>query len=122
MHRLFIAALFIACTILNGPVAAEEDTQSPLRPSAGQQAYPKIVLYSVSWCPHCKEAKAYFNSHDIPYINKDVEADEQYMKELTEKYKSQGVPLIVIGNDSVILKGFNREKFERAIADAREKK
>ena len=100
-----------------GEAAAKEGEQTPVSPSARQQKYPKIVLYSVSWCPHCREAKEYFNSHNIPYINKDVEADETYQKELSEKYKSQAVPVIVIGDDKQVLRGFSREKFEKAIKD-----
>ncbi len=92
--------------------------QSTVKPeSAPTKKYPHIVLYSVSWCPHCMEAKEYLASHNIPYINRDVEMDDEAMKELTEKYKSTGVPLIVIGNDEKVVKGFNREKFEKILKE-----
>ncbi|ABB32638.1 glutaredoxin-like protein, YruB-family [Geobacter metallireducens RCH3] len=87
-----------------------------------QQAYPKVVLYSVAWCPHCKEAKEYFTRNNIPFINKDVELDEKAMDELTKTYKSQGVPVIVIGDDKKVLKGFNPELFEKAVKDIQSKK
>ncbi|MBT1075923.1 glutaredoxin domain-containing protein [Geobacter grbiciae] len=87
-----------------------------------QQAYPKVVLYSVAWCPHCKEAKEYFTRNNIPFINKDVELDEKAMDELTKKYKSQGVPVIVIGDDKKVLKGFNPELFEKAVKEIQSKK
>ncbi len=80
--------------------------------------YPRIVLYSVAWCPHCKEAKEYLALHKSPFINKDVETDEQYMKELTDTYKSTGVPLIVIGVDRKIPKGFKKEEVEKALKEA----
>ena len=93
-------------------------SQTPVKSeSAPVKKYPRIVLYSVSWCPHCKEAKEYLTSHDIPFINRDVEEDDEAMKDLTEKYKSTGVPLIVIGNDEKIIKGFNQEKFEKALKE-----
>jgi glutaredoxin-like YruB-family protein len=97
--------------------------QSPITPaSPAPRTYPKIVLYSVSWCPHCKAAKAYLTSHDIPFINRDVELDGDAMKELTGKYKSTGVPVIVIGNDEKVLKGFSPEGLEKAIREVQEQK
>ena len=81
------------------------------------QKYPRIVLYSVSWCPHCKEAKEYLTSHNIPFINKDVELDDSYRNELIDKYKTGGVPLIIFGNDEKLMKGFNAERFEKILKD-----
>ena len=99
--------------------AEAELPHSHILPKAQQQKkYPRIVLFSVAWCPHCKEAKEYLTTHNIPFINKDVELDEQYMKELTETYKSTGVPVIVIGADRKVLKGFKKEEFEKALKEA----
>jgi glutaredoxin-like YruB-family protein len=111
---LFIALFTLTCqadeTIV-GP-------QSIVKPQADQTIkYPRIVLYSVSWCPHCKEAKEYLTSHNIPFINKDVELDETAMQEVTGKYKSTGVPVMVIGNDEKIIKGFDKEKFEKVLKE-----
>jgi glutaredoxin-like YruB-family protein len=93
-------------------------TQKPIH----EKKYPLIVLYSVAWCPHCREAKEYMTEHNIPFINRDVELDAKAMEALTVKYKSQAVPVIVIGNDDKILHGFNREKFEKVLHDMELKK
>jgi glutaredoxin-like YruB-family protein len=85
--------------------------------TSAAQKYPRIVLYSVSWCPHCREAKEYLTSHNIPFINRDVELDDSARDELIDKYKSGGVPLIVFGNDEKVMKGFNREGFEKILKD-----
>ncbi|MDD2318482.1 MAG: glutaredoxin domain-containing protein, partial [Geobacteraceae bacterium] len=77
--------------------------------------YPRIVIYTVSWCPHCKEAKEYLSGRKIPFINLDVEEDESAREVLLNKYQATSVPLIVIGNDKVILKGFKRESLEKAL-------
>ncbi|HJV34431.1 glutaredoxin domain-containing protein [Geomonas sp.] len=77
--------------------------------------YPKIVLYSVSWCPHCKAAKEYFTKNNIPFINRDVEIDSEAYRLLTSKYKSQGVPVIVIGDDQEIIRGFDEKSFEKTL-------
>jgi len=97
-------------------VQVEAEAGAPLRQE------PKIVLYSVSWCPHCREAKEYMTKNGIPFINRDVEQDKAAMTELTEKYKSGGVPVIVIGNDEKILKGFSKDSLEQALQQLREKK
>jgi glutaredoxin len=111
---LFVALLAISCRAdipLDGP-------QSTINSGTVQaRKYPRIVLYSVSWCPHCKEAKDYLTSHNIPFINKDVELDDDFKKELIEKYKTGGVPLIVFGKDEKLMKGFNRERFEKILRD-----
>ncbi len=113
--------IFLSLTLLAmGSQAAEvkDAPQSPVNPAAvSPRKYPRIVLYSVSWCPHCKEAKEYFTHNNIPFINKDVELDSAAMDELTKKYKSQGVPVIVIGDDKVILRGFSKERFEKALKE-----
>jgi len=107
-------------------MAAEQSHQSTLNPAKAQEAknYPQIVLYSVTWCPHCKDTKEYFTRNNIPFINRDVEADDKAMEELTGKYKSQGVPVIVIGTggNEVVVKGFTPELFEESLKKAQAKK
>jgi glutaredoxin-like YruB-family protein len=111
---LFTALFALSCraeTPFDGP-------QTPIKSGTVQaQKYPRIVLYSVSWCPHCKEAKDYLTGHNIPFINKDVELDEDFKKELIEKYKTGGVPLIIFGKDEKVMKGFNPERFEKILKD-----
>ena len=111
---LFIA-LFALTSQADEKVAGP---QSPINPQTVQaKKYPRIVLYSVSWCPHCMEAKEYLTSHKIPFINKDVELDDNAMKELSETYKSTGVPVIVLGNGEKVIKGFNKEYFEKVLKE-----
>lgn len=116
----FFAVLSMAT--ISPAASMDNGQQSPLKqPAATQKKYPKIVLYSVSWCPHCKAAKEYLTQNNIPFINRDVELDDSAMDDLTKKYKSQGVPVIVIGNDEVVLKGFDQQKLEKAVGDVQKK-
>jgi len=124
MTRSICAAL--ALTLITSLSAgAEEMHQSVLTPAraAAAKQYPQIVLYSVAWCPHCREAKEYLTKNDIPFINHDVEVDDKAMEDLTIKYKSAGVPVIVfgIGKDEVIMKGFTPELFQEMLEKARSK-
>lgn len=89
--------------------------QTPLKSPRPPLPYPQITIYTVSWCPHCKALKEYLTKREIPFINRDVELDAAAMKDLTTRYNSNGVPVIVIGNDEEILKGFTEEALSKAI-------
>ena len=121
MKRPVSILLFLFIALFTFTCQADENVvgpQSPVNPqSVLIKKYPRIVLYSVSWCPHCKDAKEYLTSHNIPFINRDVEMDDAAMSDLMEKYKSRGVPVIILGNDEKIIKGFDRDKFEKALKE-----
>lgn len=121
--RIF-SSVMLALLVMLGTtfVQAQDLPQSQVSPkSVHKLTYPKIVLYSTSWCPHCRAAKEYFTKNDIPFINRDVELDSAAMAELTGKYKSQGVPVIVLGDDALVLKGFSEERFGKAVETLRKK-
>ncbi len=125
MAPILRIALLLALTLGSVTAFAANDVgpQTPVKPApAAPRQYPLIVLYSVSWCPHCKAAKEYFTKNNIPFINRDVELDPAAMEALTGKYDSQGVPVIVIGNDEKVLKGFDQERFEQAVREVQKKK
>ncbi len=120
MPKKASAILFVIFTIsltacATPVVVNSPQNQSPV--SAAPQSKPGVVLYSASWCPHCKEAKEYFKAHNIAYTNRDVEEDADAMETLVEKYDSRSVPVIVLGNDEKILKGFKKDEFEKAYAE-----
>ncbi len=121
MIRAVSILLFLLLALLSLATMADETVVGPQSTvkseSAPASKYPRIVLYSVSWCPHCREAKEYLISHNIPFINRDVELDDRAMSDLTEKYKSRAVPVIVIGNDEKIIRGFNRDMFEKILKE-----
>jgi glutaredoxin-like YruB-family protein len=126
MTSNILVALVFVCIFSVSCLAAEQSHQSTLNPAKAQAAknYPQIVLYSVAWCPHCKDAKEYFTRNNIPFINRDVEVDEKAMEDLSVKYNSQGVPVIVIGTgrNEVVLKGFTPELFQDSLKKAQAKK
>ena len=121
MNRPVSILLFLIIALFTLTCQADETVvgpQSPVNPQPVQtKKYPQIILYSVSWCPHCKEAKEYLTSHNIPFLSKDVELDDNAMQELTSKYKSTGVPVIVIGKDEKVIKGFDKDKFEKVLKE-----
>jgi len=121
-----LAMMAVLCLNAVSGVAADQSNQSTLSPARAEAAkkYPMIVLYSVAWCSHCKETKDYFTRNNIPFINRDVEMDAQAMEELTGKYNSTGVPVIVIGSgrDEVVVRGFNPEMFQESLKKSQMRK
>ena len=69
-----------------------------------------IVMYSTSWCPHCKRAKAYFAQKGLSYQEIDVEKSESGRKAYQE-LGGGGVPLI-------LAKGKSMRGFDPAAMDA----
>ncbi|MGD0586410.1 MAG: glutaredoxin domain-containing protein [Oryzomonas sp.] len=126
MINRILAAVMLTLTVASGAVAAGEDTQSKLNPVKAQEAkkFPQIVLYSVSWCPHCREAKEYLAKNNIPFTNRDVEQDAQAMTLLTDKYKSQSIPVIVFGTgqNEIVMHGFTPEMFQENLKKAKAEK
>jgi glutaredoxin 3 len=118
LRTILVVIALLLTTGLPG-TAADQAPQSTLNPVRAAEAkkYPTIVLYSVSWCPHCRAAKEYLTSHNIPFINRDVEVDSSAYDLLTKKYESQGVPVIVMGEDKneVVMRGFKPELFKEKL-------
>jgi len=91
----------------------------PRQPSGTDK--PLVVIYTLSTCPHCREAKEYLIKNKIPFINREVDSDDEQMAALMKIYDSmgvpeakRGVPLFVIGN-TIKLQGFNSEKLQNAL-------
>lgn len=94
-------------------------------PPAAVAGQPLVVIYTLSTCPHCQEAKEYMTSHDIPFVNREVDSDDRHMEELMRLYdemkvpmEKRGVPLIIIAG-KVRLQGFDRERFRKELDGVR---
>ncbi len=72
----------------------------------------KVVMYATQWCPYCARARAYFKSHHIDYLERDVENDPEAGRVHRDVLHARGIPVIVIGDE--IIRGYG----EAAIAQA----
>jgi len=112
--RLIVGSALFMITFA-GFAAATPDTSSNQAPAASR--YPKIEIYTAPWCKSCAAASEYLTSNNIPFVKKDVFSNATYMDEMTTRYKSRAVPVIVIGNDEKVLKGFIVEAFQMAVRE-----
>lgn len=73
----------------------------------------EIVIYTTPTCGYCKQALAHLNSHNIPYLQKDVSSNAQAKSEWSA-LGGRGVPLIILGKQK--LTGFSVASFDTAYA------
>ena len=122
-RTVLTAAVIVLCA--TAAVAAPQTNRSAQTPPETEavQEYPPIVLYSVAWCSYCKDAKRYMTSRNIPFTNRDVEADIKAMDEMREKYSSSSVPVLVLGSgrNEVVLRGFSPEILQNGLAKFRKR-
>lgn len=119
---LFISLLLIVAVNSAESASVPSDvSQTNIGRMPLQQITPLVVIYTLSTCPHCKEAKDCFTRNNIPFVNREVDTDSQHMDDLMKIYdamavpeEKRGVPLILIG-DKVKLQGFNRIKVQEAL-------
>ncbi len=69
-----------------------------------------VTVYSTPTCPYCKRAKDYLTRKGIAFTDYNVAEDREKAKEMIEKSKQMGVPVIVVGDDIII--GFNQAKLD----------
>ncbi len=66
----------------------------------------KVQIYSSPNCVYCKMAKAFLDDHKVAYEEFDVLANVEKRQEMIEKSGQMGVPVLVIGEDEVMV-GFD---------------
>jgi len=74
---------------------------------------PKVELYTTSWCPWCKKAKAFFRSRGIAFVEYDIEKDKEAARRKARLDHQQGVPFAVINGRGV--NGYNETAYINAL-------
>jgi glutaredoxin 3 len=72
-----------------------------------------VVIYSASWCAFCHMAKQYLTGLKVPFKEVDVEHDQHAATELVQKTGQAGIPVIEIGEETII--GFDRPRIDSAL-------
>ena len=81
----------------------------------------KVALFSTSWCPSCRAARAHLQSRKVAFVELDVEKDaeaaQQYQAAQTAfKLRPGVVPLILVAGKP--LQGFSAAQLDAALAAA----
>lgn len=71
----------------------------------------EIHLYTEPGCGACIEAKSFLQSRGISFEERDVRANPEYLRILTDDLDSCTLPTLVAGD--TIIAGFDREEYQR---------
>jgi glutaredoxin len=111
--------LRIGVQSFGGPAQVDTWTQVLKRPVAAgapNASGLQVTMFSTSWCPHCRRARAYLEQKGVSYREVDVEASEAGRREF-EGYGGRGVPLIILGERR--MRGFDAAAMDRLVAAAK---
>ncbi len=73
-----------------------------------------IVMYSTSWCPDCKRAKKFLDKNNVPYIEVDVDDDEQGKAFVMDVNNgARVVPTIIFPDGGVLIEPSTQELREK---------
>lgn len=70
-----------------------------------------IYLYTEPGCVACLEAKSFLKSRGISFAERDVRANPEYLRILTDEMDSCTLPTLVAGE--AIISGFDEEMYQR---------
>lgn len=111
--------LRIGVQSFGGPAEVDTWTRVLKRAPAVDTARPAstaVTMFSTSWCPYCKRAKAYFAKKGVNFREVDIEASEAGRREFAE-YGGKGVPLIIVGERR--MRGFSDAAMDRLLASSK---
>jgi len=84
----------------------------------------KITVYTVSDCQFSKAEKEYLQSHNLPYEEKNLEQNREWLTEmLAVSNNFAGTPVTKIEKDDgkiEVLKGFTQEEFDQVLGFKKE--
>ena len=73
-----------------------------------------VIIYSTPTCPYCKRAKEYLSQKGISYTDYDVASDRDKAKDMIQKSRQMGVPVILV--DDQLVAGFNQSKLDELLS------
>jgi glutaredoxin-like YruB-family protein len=74
-----------------------------------------VTIYSTSNCPWCVKAKEYLSSLNIAFQAVDVGVDREAAKEIVQKTRQRGVPVVKVGERYIV--GFDQDAIKSALRE-----
>ena len=74
-----------------------------------------VVVYSTPTWPWCTRVKEYLSQKNVAYTEYDVAQDKDKAREMVEKSKQMGVPVVIVDDEIVV--GFNQAELEKLLAE-----
>jgi len=73
----------------------------------------EITIYSTPTCHYCHMAKEFLTANNVAFTDFNVAEDAEKRQEMIEKTGQMGVPVIMIGDQTMI--GFNEAKMKELL-------
>ncbi len=70
-----------------------------------------VIMLGASWCGFCRQARKFFDAHDVRFTEIDVEKTDHV--DIQRLYRQNGVPVIFIGTEQV--KGFDEPQLRELL-------
>jgi glutaredoxin len=134
MARTAFEALAVARREKTGPTLANPSGQGSAAPARGAapddpgspqgshaRATGPVVIYGAEWCGACHEAAKYLRHKGIPYVDKDIEKDQEAAREMQQKLAKNGLSggsIPVIDVRGKVMVGFNPAEIDAALGQA----
>ena len=77
-------------------------------------SHSKVIVFTQQDCPPCNWVKNFLVQRGVEFEERSVDSGYGVVRELTQKYKSQSTPTVVIGDE--ILIGYNPERLAQLLA------
>lgn len=71
-----------------------------------------VVLYATQWCGYCQKTRELFATHNIQYVEYDIERSKQAHREY-RKLGGRGVPVVNV--NGTIIHGYSPERILAAV-------
>src|SRR6266496_6426772 len=78
--------------------------------SMQENSFPQVTVYTGDNCHWCERAKQYLTQRGVPFIEKNVENDEELQREVMNLSGQRHVPVITVGSRTIV--GFQRRELE----------
>jgi glutaredoxin len=105
--------------VQRAPTAVAQRPPARARRAARTRAEPAlahnrdVVVYTTSWCGWCRKTLAFLDENGIDYENRDIEADDDWRRELLEKTGGTSIPMVEI--DGQIVRGFDPKRMRQLL-------
>jgi glutaredoxin len=73
----------------------------------------KVIVFTQQDCPPCAWVKNFLAQRGVQFEERSIDAGFSVVQELTQKYKSQSTPTVVIGDEVLI--GYNPERLAQLL-------
>jgi len=98
------------------PEPTAEPAPAPSLPTRVANTRVHVVVYTTSWCPHCREAKAWMASRGLDYEERDIEASMENERQMKLINPRGGIPTFdVEGN---VMVGFSPDALDALLKRA----